>query len=77
MRRVARRVSLDEGRGYSGTLSTTPIAGSSGRATPPTKQPARPWPLRGRKQLDAFERNLTPSQKHGPFAKMAYTTEEH
>ena len=34
-----------------------------------TKQPARPWPLRGRKQLDAFERNLSPSQKHGLFTE--------
>jgi hypothetical protein len=62
-------LSLDEGRGSSGTRSTTPIAGSSGRATPSTKLPARRWPLRGRKQLDAFERNLSPSQKHGLFTK--------
>ena len=37
--------------------------------SPSTKQPARPWPWRGRKQLDAFERNLSPSQKHGLFTK--------
>ena len=34
-----------------------------------TKQPARPWPLRGRKQLVAFERNLSSSRKHGLFTK--------
>jgi hypothetical protein len=63
-------LSLDEGRGSSGTLSTTPIAGSSGRATPSTKQPARLWPLRGRKQLVAFEKNLSPSQKHEDFEQV-------
>jgi hypothetical protein len=34
-----------------------------------TKLPARPWPLRGRKQLVVFERNLSSSRKHGLFTK--------
>ncbi len=34
---------------------------------PCTKQLARPWPLRGREQLDVFGRNLPSSKKHGVF----------
>jgi hypothetical protein len=45
-------------------------------ASPSPKQPARRWPLRGRKQLVAFERNLSPSQKHEDFEKWKTDWEE-